>query len=464
MEDNPRFYIPVDDVIKEFLGHLDANPRTILSSRFGDGKSFFLQKFKDNEEVRARYEIITLYPVNYQVVDNKDVFDLIKMDLLFQLFCHGMISNDVVVNKDVALSFFIQKNGISLAEEIMQYFSLVALESEECKTVLLAIKGLKLFENIKKQFGEFEKKYTKDGKITKFIDNINDHFLYENDIVTEIIRNSINDFRNKQSKKVALVIEDMDRIDPAHLFRILNILSAHIDYGYRLSDAPRGLVVNKYNVDNVILVIDFANLEKIFHHFYGKDTAFDGYIGKFLSSTYFCFSLEAIKVQHYSNEISRITGVPVDIIKRNFDFKLFDDKTIRDAVNAFDIKNQLVKKPVYNYRAGSVDIDTTILKMLSFMRRLKIDDSTMKSFIISLGSGEKNFFIKYVAPYVFIMKMNNERQCPIVLKYKGNTLIQTLELDINNGTCSAHTAYYDMSSSPSDVPKLASLLLGYIRR
>lgn len=464
MEDNPRFYIPVDDVIKEFLGHLDANPRTILSSRFGDGKSFFLQKFKDNEEVRARYEIITLYPVNYQVVDNKDVFDLIKMDLLFQLFCHGMISNDVVVNKDVALSFFIQKNGISLAEEIMQYFSLVALESEECKTVLMAIKGLKLFENIKKQFVEFEKKYTKDGKITKYIDTISDHFLYENDIVTEIIRNSINDFRNKQSKKVALVIEDMDRIDPAHLFRILNILSAHIDYGYRLSNAPPGLVVNKYNVDNVILVIDFSNLEKIFHHFYGKDTAFDGYIGKFLSSTYFRFSLEAIKVQHYSDEISRITGVPVDIIKRNFDFKLFDDKTIRDAVNAFDIRNQLTKKPVYKYSAGTVDIDTTILKMLSFMRRMKIDDSTMVSFVVSLQTAEKDFFVKYVAPYVFLMKMNNERRCPIVLKHEGYTLVQTLELDINNGTCSANNGYYDTTRTPSDIPKLASFLLSFIRR
>ena len=463
MEDNPRFYIPVDDVIKEFLGHLDANPRTILSSRFGDGKSFFLQKFKDNEEVRARYEIITLYPVNYQVVDNKDIFDLIKMDLLFQLFCHGMISDDVVISKDVALSFFIQKNGISLAEELMQYFSLVALESEECKTVLLAIKGLKLFENIKKQFGEFEKDY-KDGNISKFIDSINNHFLYENDIVTEIIRNSIEDFRKKQSKKVVLVIEDMDRIDPAHLFRILNILSAHIDCSYRLSVAPQRLVGNKYNIDNVVLVIDYSNLENIFHHFYGDKTAFDGYIGKFLSSTYFRFSLEAIKVQHYSDEISRITGVPVDVIKRNFDFKLFNDKTIRDAVNAFDIRNQLTKKPVYKYRAGTVDIDTTILKLLSFMRRMNIDDSSIISFVVSLQTAEKNFFIKYVAPYVFLMKMNNERQCPIVLKYNGNTLVQTLDLDIDDGTCSAHSAYYDMTTAPSDVPKLASFLLGYIRR
>lgn len=463
MEDNPRFYIPVDDVIKEFLGHLDANPRTILSSRFGDGKSFFLQKFKDNEEVRARYEIITLYPVNYQVVDNKDVFDLIKMDLLFQLFCHGMISDDVVISKDVALSFFIQKNGISLAEELMQYFSLVGLESEECKTVLLAIKGLKLFENIKKQFGEFEKDY-KDGKISKFIDSINNHFLYENDIVTEIIRNSIEDFRKKQSKKVVLVIEDMDRIDPAHLFRILNILSAHIDCSYRLSVAPQRLVGNKYNIDNVVLVIDYSNLKNIFHHFYGNNTAFDGYIGKFLSSTYFRFSLEAIKAQHYSNEINRITGVPVDVIKRNFDFKIFNDKTIRDAVNAFDISNQLVKKPVYVFRTGTVEIDTTILKMLSFMRRMNIDDSSIISFVISLQTTEKNFFIKYVAPYVFLMKMNNERQCPIILNSEGYTLVQTLDLDPNNGTCSANNGYYDMTKTPSDIPKLASFLLSFIRR
>lgn len=60
--------------------------------------------------------------------------------------------------------------------------------------------------------------------------------------------------------------------------------------------------------------------------------------------------------------------------------------------------------------------------------------------------------------------MNNERFCPIVLKHEGYTVVQTLELNPNNGTCSATNGYYDMTRTPSDVPKLAGFLLGYIRR
>ena len=42
MED---FIIPIDDAIDDFFNHMKANPRTVLSSKFGDGKSFFLEKF-----------------------------------------------------------------------------------------------------------------------------------------------------------------------------------------------------------------------------------------------------------------------------------------------------------------------------------------------------------------------------------------------------------------------------------
>ena len=40
-----QFVIPIDKAIREFLLHLDVNPRTIFSSKFGDGKSYFFDEF-----------------------------------------------------------------------------------------------------------------------------------------------------------------------------------------------------------------------------------------------------------------------------------------------------------------------------------------------------------------------------------------------------------------------------------
>lgn len=68
--------IPIDKQLEEFGNHILANPRTFLSSKFGDGKSYFLDEFKKRNA--ERFVFITLYPVNYQVANNEDIFNLIK--------------------------------------------------------------------------------------------------------------------------------------------------------------------------------------------------------------------------------------------------------------------------------------------------------------------------------------------------------------------------------------------------
>ena len=92
-----QFVIPIDKAIREFLLHLDVNPRTIFSSKFGDGKSYFFDEFTKDEQVKKHYEFITIYPVNYQVVSNADIFNLIKRDILFQLMVKKMISDQIVI-------------------------------------------------------------------------------------------------------------------------------------------------------------------------------------------------------------------------------------------------------------------------------------------------------------------------------------------------------------------------------
>jgi hypothetical protein len=55
-------------------------------------------------------------------------------------------------------------------------------------------------------------------------------------------------------KRFVLVFEDMDRVNPAHIFRILNVISAHMDYGYKYGVSPKScsLAGNKFGVMQVI--------------------------------------------------------------------------------------------------------------------------------------------------------------------------------------------------------------------
>ena len=78
--------IHISQKIADFKQVFDIESRMILSAKFGDGKSYFLNKFINSfDPKRNDYYFITLHPVNYVVEDNKDIIEYIKRDILFQL-------------------------------------------------------------------------------------------------------------------------------------------------------------------------------------------------------------------------------------------------------------------------------------------------------------------------------------------------------------------------------------------
>ena len=221
--------IPIDKQLEEFRNHILANPRTFLSSKFGDGKSYFLNELK--QKYKDEFVFITIYPVNYQVASNEDIFKLIKRDVLFQLMAENMISDDVEISDELALWGFIQNNYRSFLSDLLPYIAQVALPNELLPLVMTALKGKKIFSKLKTKFEEYKKQLNeRESLLESFIDQVDNSLIYEEDIVTTIIKQSIIEYKKQhKNKNIVLVVEDLDRLDPAHLFRILNIFSAHID-------------------------------------------------------------------------------------------------------------------------------------------------------------------------------------------------------------------------------------------
>ena len=78
------FKLDISKPTQDFTTHLSitGNNRIIFSGPFGSGKTYFLNEyFKENTD----YEVFHLYPVNYSISQNGDIFELIKFDLLFEL-------------------------------------------------------------------------------------------------------------------------------------------------------------------------------------------------------------------------------------------------------------------------------------------------------------------------------------------------------------------------------------------
>lgn len=275
--------ITTDTVKNDFEAFLnmEENSRIFFSGKFGIGKTYFLNEFFDSKS--DKYEVFHLYPVNYQINSNEDILDLIKYDILVELLKKNkdiFQSNVVDGIKDSALLFYSWcKQNFSLNSVLQSTLSFG--ESAFGKLG----RPLNDLLEIDKKFQEFKKEYKagEKGLVEKYTEAIKEKNISETDYLSHLLKEKI--VQQKGGKKSILVLDDMDRIDPDHIFRILNILSAYFEKEHK----------NKFGFDLIIIVADYTNIKHIFHHKYGNNADFGGYLDKFFTiSPYYFDNKKAI--------------------------------------------------------------------------------------------------------------------------------------------------------------------------
>ena len=268
--------IDISQNIQDFKQVFENESRIIFSAKFGDGKSYFLHEFiKSYDEKKNDYYFITLHPVNYVVEENRDVIEYIKRDILFQLI------------KDNRIYDF--KEGYDkIFDAVCNVESLFKLA--DFAASIIPVKGLKEgYKALKGLVSKIEEKRKEQDVLHVVDDYLNGFYgklgsISECDAFTYLIQKSL----EQMMAKSVLIIEDLDRIDPAHLFRIMNVLSSQVDNPY-YSGIPSG---NKFGFDKIILVMDYEIAKHLFHHFYGKEANYEGYMNKFLNTLPYSYSIK----------------------------------------------------------------------------------------------------------------------------------------------------------------------------
>lgn len=226
--------------------------------------------------------------------------------------------------------------------------------------------------------------------------------LYFEDSATKLIRQSIRDWRKTNGKKIVLVVEDLDRLDPAHLFRILNVFSAHMDFIYRNGDVPDiTLVGSKFGFDSVVFVLEYENLKRLFKHFYGDDKAFTGYINKFIPQGYFEYSLRKSANSYFYEIISRITGmdqVHISALLNPF----INDISLRDMAYAVqDVDSHVTLESKEDFNIG-------FLLMLVVMRRLGMKDVLISNTCDGVFRKDSLQFARYIFDFTKLEGFSDE--------------------------------------------------------
>ena len=271
MKENHKIEITAPERL--FTEHLNHNDKIFFSGKFGSGKSYFLESYFEKQ--KAQLDSIVISPVNYEINSNDDIFRLIKLDILLQLTA----SNKLILNGEdysISDSLFLllqDKNRLKKIswEIIKSAVKLSPIYSSQGGEILNILE--KVSKNVKKKRIDPLLEKANDF-IKKFEDN--DWHYFSNDAITSILKDSI-----PKLKTPILIIEDLDRIDPGHIFRILNIFSSHYNHH---EDK------HKFGFSKVILVGDIRNIKNIFSHVFGVATDFSGYMDKFYTSKPFEFS------------------------------------------------------------------------------------------------------------------------------------------------------------------------------
>ena len=374
--------IDISGNLNNFAQYLEKTDRIILSAKFGDGKTYLLNKLRNDAVMKDEYEFFTIYPVNYSVAKNEDVFEYIKRDIIVQFYEKKLLEK-------------IDLNALFGSEFTFDDLTSVVSFLLSCVPI-----G-EFYNNVFKKFLEKkeeyeEKKHTVDKYLSRFANAAG--CIYEEDGYTKLIRRAIKWISQDHSlnggewkaKKPVLIIEDLGRLDPKHLFRILNVVSAHIDDSNRPD-----IVGNKFGFSNIVLVMDYDVTKHIFHHFYGAEACYEGYMSKFLSREPFRYSIKSIMIRAFEAQLGEKLGIH-ELLPH---FKHFREKLIGSSLRDLYKLTQIDTDDYFNgfeysYFGGSMPTSLPLFHLIIYMmesgmpvEKIEEDLRSLNNFIFQISNG-----------------------------------------------------------------------------
>lgn len=266
---------------QRFKEHLasEGNSRILFSGKFGLGKTYFIKYFfRDDIQKRIldnhKYNAFHIYPVNYSIGSNEDIFRYVKYDVITSIMQSGVTINEDDLSIWNKLPFYARSKPLKVLATMLYMIPKIGKDLANVEAQ---------FEVLRKDIEKYEAPGTSSegDKLVAFLEEleVEEGSKYESGAVTKLIAQVLRRYKDETGRENVLIIDDLDRIDPEHIFRLLNVFAAHFDNSYGLP--------NKLGFDRVILICDVQNLRNIFRAKFGTATDFNGYIDKFYTSEIF---------------------------------------------------------------------------------------------------------------------------------------------------------------------------------
>ncbi|WP_449020140.1 P-loop NTPase fold protein [Prevotella jejuni] len=447
--------INISGKLNDFAQYLETTDRIILSAKFGDGKTYLLNELRKDEAMQNKYEFFTIYPVNYSVAKNEDVFEYIKRDIIVQLHERKLLEN-------------IDLNAL---------FASVLTSDDFTSVVSFLLSFVPMGEFYNKVYHKFleiknkydEKKHTADKYLSKFANTAG--CIHEEDGYTKLIKKAIEwisqdhslNGKVKKAKKPVLIIEDLDRLDPKHLFRILNVVSAHIDD----SDRP-DIVGNKFGFSNIVLVMDYDVTKHIFHHFYGAEACYEGYMSKFLSREPFRYSITSIMIQTFETQLGEKLGIQT-LWKFFSRFReRLAESSLRDLHKLTQFETKFyIKQEEYIYSGGSMSTSLPLFHLIIYMMESGMSTKAIQDDLLSLCNEVFQYSNEIEIEFIKLMYPVYMQYFPNVKYIRSRKKVYFLELEKKADCSEVHVglagSWVEDSSLPLNLEKFDKVVMRFLK-
>ena len=255
---------------------LPNNHRILFSGKYGSGKTYFLHEFFATRK-KDEYETFHLFPTNYAIAKNEDVVKLLQFDILYEHLIKGYLApSEKMFSTKETMASFVQSNLPKIIKDVVSHCGKIGKKMSDV---------FDTYTQLATQYEDFDKgvNQSEEDKARETFYNLMNEVEYN--ATTELIE-MVNFTISKQK---VLIVDDLDRIDPEHIFRLLNLFSAQTS-NYFSAHWPIGQDDNRYGFDKIIFVCDIDNIRNIFRAKYGDGVDFAGYIDKFYSIAPYFFN------------------------------------------------------------------------------------------------------------------------------------------------------------------------------
>lgn len=214
--------------------------------------------------------------------------------------------------------------------------------------------------------------------------------------------------------------------------------------------------------------MDYDVTKHIFHHFYGEQACYEGYMSKFLSREPFRYSITSIMIQTFETQLGEKLGIQT-LWKFFSRFReRLAESSLRDLHKLTQFETKFyIKQDEYIYSGGSMSTSLPLFHLIIYMMESGMSTEAIQADLLSLCEGGFQYSNEIEIEFIRLMYPVYILHFPNVKYIRGRKMVYFLELEKKADCSEVHVglsgSWVEDSSLPLNLEKFDKVVMRFLK-